>query len=298
MADLKVQDKDEITLKKMKADGQDKDGLKEAQLRRSLSQIIDKYGLNEYFKTSEYLDNKSSQFSSNSYSDQYLQKQIFRDKKLDKLWKKAEKSGLNDEQLKILKEEFKHHELKIEQYYQLIDDINKNEELQRSRGQDWENSMNRVLHSEDERPAGHQFNDAHQALKDKHFEIKENFKQLSDRVSKNLDGFKSTTNEFEEENVQKLWELALKSDFNNDELMSLKEELEHYQNRVRKLKFFESQLESDLIAGKQINENNDNIDGDFDDDKHLKKKVKELNHKVNKIHNELESRIMQRHIEL
>ncbi len=284
----------------MKADGQDKDGLKEAQLRRSLSQIIDKYGLNEYFKTSDYLDNKSSQFSSNSYSDQYLEKQIFRDKKLDKLWKKAEKSGLNDEQLKILKEELRHHELKIEQYYQLIDDINKNEELQRSRGQDWENSMNRVLQEEDVRPedvrpAGHQLNDAHQALKDKHFEIKENFKLLSDKISKNFDGFKSTTNEFEEENVEKLWQLALKSDFNNDELMSLKEELEHYQNRIRKLKFFESQLESDSIAGKQIN---DNIDGDFDDDKHLKKKVKELNHKVNKIHNELESRIMQRHIEL
>jgi len=238
MSDLKVQDKDELTLKKLKADGQDKDGMKEAQLRRRLSAIIEKYGLSEHFKTADYLDNNTSQFSGNKYSDDYMQKQIFRDKKLDKLWKKAEKSGLTDEQLKILKEEFRHHEDKIEQYYQLIEDINKKEEQQRSRGEDWENSMNRILHEEEVKVKSNGVNDAHQALKDKHFEIKESYKKLSDQVI-NIDGLKSSRNEFDEEKVQKLWELALKSDFNKDELMSLKEELDHYQNRIRKLKHFE-----------------------------------------------------------
>jgi len=152
--------------------------------------------------------------------------------------------------------------------------------------------LNRILNEEEMNISADI--DAQQALKDKHFEIKQNYKRLSEQILFSTDGLKAANDEFEEENVQKLWGLALKSNFERDELMSLREELDHYQNRIKKLRHFESQLEMDSIAGKDINENVDSFDGD----KHLKKKVKELNHKVTKLHNELETRIMQRHIEL
>ena len=293
LSDLKVQDKDEITLKKIKADGQDKDGLKEAQIRKQLIAILNKYGLNDFYKTSDDLEHNWSETSADKYSDNYIQKQIFKDKKLDKLWKKAQNSGLNDEELKILKEEFRHHELKIEEYDQLINDINRKEEQNRAKGEDWDNSMNRILNEEEVETNDN--SDSHQALKDKHFEIKQNYKRLNERIVDSVGGLKNANDEFEEESVQKLWQLALKSNFDREELMSLRDELDHYQNRIKKLRHFEAQLEMDSIAGKDINEN---FETEFDGDKHIKRRVKELNHNVNKLHNELETRIMQRHIEL
>lgn len=44
-ADLKIQERDEFKWKKMKSEGLDEDGEKEAKLRRSLSVILAKYGL-------------------------------------------------------------------------------------------------------------------------------------------------------------------------------------------------------------------------------------------------------------
>ena len=36
---------------------------------------------------------------------------LFKDKKLDKLWHKAQKSGLTEEELLVLKSEFLHHQV-------------------------------------------------------------------------------------------------------------------------------------------------------------------------------------------
>uniref|UniRef100_A0A023GCD8 Putative alpha-2-macroglobulin receptor-associated protein n=1 Tax=Amblyomma triste TaxID=251400 RepID=A0A023GCD8_AMBTT len=47
-ADLKVQDKEELAWKKMM--GQDKEGLKEAELRSKLKAIVDKFDLSDQFK--------------------------------------------------------------------------------------------------------------------------------------------------------------------------------------------------------------------------------------------------------
>jgi hypothetical protein len=42
----------------------------------------------------------------------YFQRRgLFKDKKLDKLWHKAQKSGLTEEELMILKSEFLHHQV-------------------------------------------------------------------------------------------------------------------------------------------------------------------------------------------
>jgi hypothetical protein len=40
-----------------------------------------------------------------------LRRGLFKDKKLDKLWHKAQKSGLTEEELIVLKSEFLHHQV-------------------------------------------------------------------------------------------------------------------------------------------------------------------------------------------
>ena len=100
--------------------------------------------------------------------------------------------------------------------------------------------------------------------------------------------------EFDEERALKLWKLALKSDFNDNELVTLKEELFHFQNRIKKLNFFESQLESDIMTGKKVL-------NEFDQpshQKHIVNRVKDLNENVNMLHNKIERKILQRHTEL
>lgn len=54
--------------------------------------------------------------------DDYINKSIFKDKKLNYLWTKAEASGFTMEELLALREEFTHHQEKIDQYYELFDD--------------------------------------------------------------------------------------------------------------------------------------------------------------------------------
>lgn len=58
----------------------------------------------------------------NSAMDDYINKSIFKDKKLNYLWTKAEASGFTMEELLALREEFTHHQEKIDQYYDLLSD--------------------------------------------------------------------------------------------------------------------------------------------------------------------------------
>ena len=44
---------------------------------------------------------------------------IFKDKKLERLWNKAHKVGLEEEELILLKKEFQHHQEKLDQFHQL-----------------------------------------------------------------------------------------------------------------------------------------------------------------------------------
>ena len=44
---------------------------------------------------------------------------IFKDKKLERLWQKAHKVGLEEEELILLKKEFQHHQEKLDQFHQL-----------------------------------------------------------------------------------------------------------------------------------------------------------------------------------
>nr|CAG4637169.1 EOG090X09CU [Ceriodaphnia reticulata] len=117
-SELKVQDKEELQLKRLKADNMDKDGLLEADLRRKFGSIIERYGLGDHFDK-DLIDTESNKADSTTNSHS-----LFKDKKLNKLWLKAESAGFTETELKTLKEEFIHHQEKVLQFYSLLEEHN------------------------------------------------------------------------------------------------------------------------------------------------------------------------------
>lgn len=120
---MKIQDKDESIWKRLKAQGGDKDGIKEAELRKKLLGLMDMYGLREHFEevSSDY--KRSKDHVLNEATDDHINKSLFKDKKLNKLWSKAEAGGFSTQELLALKEEFTHHQDKIDEYYSLLKNV-------------------------------------------------------------------------------------------------------------------------------------------------------------------------------
>uniref|UniRef100_A0A2K5WQF5 Alpha-2-macroglobulin receptor-associated protein n=1 Tax=Macaca fascicularis TaxID=9541 RepID=A0A2K5WQF5_MACFA len=119
-ADLKIQERDELAWKKLKLDGLDKDGEKEARLIRNLNVILAKYGL----------DGKkdAQQVTSNSLSG--TQEDGLDDPRLEKLWHKAKTSGkFSSEELDKLWREFLHHKEKVHEYNVLLETLSRTEEI-------------------------------------------------------------------------------------------------------------------------------------------------------------------------
>lgn len=295
---MKHQDKNEIALKKLKADHHDKDGLREAQVRKQFRVITQKYNIN-------WEDHNVNKDNSNSnVAEEVHEKALFKDKKIDKLWKKAKKGDLNEEQLKILKEELKHYEEKMSQYHHMVSELHDKKAKENDRKENLENHIDAVLEHEDIK-RDLKVEETGKAVNKKHKELKDEYRRISDAVyNAAVNGQKIKGGEFEEERASKLWTLALKSDFTDEELEALRDELMHFQTRIQKLNFFQAQLESDKMAGKKgLNEVHHELDaqdkdGLNDHSKHIVRKVKELNQKVEKMHANLETKILQRHSEL
>ncbi|NXS46921.1 AMRP protein, partial [Balaeniceps rex] len=119
-SDLKIQEKDELSWKKLKAEGLDEDGEKEAKLRRNLNVIMTKYGMN---------GKKDSQLVDTNYIKDGTESDTLDDPRLEKLWSKAKTSGkFSDEELDKLWREFKHHKEKIREYNILLETVSRTEE--------------------------------------------------------------------------------------------------------------------------------------------------------------------------
>lgn len=110
-SELKIQDKEELTLKRLKAEAGDKDGTMEAQIRKKMNGIMNVYGL---AGAQAGIDAATSGDNSNKKKDP--EKALFKDKKLQRLWEKAAKSGLTEDERMALKTEFMHHEDKVEEF--------------------------------------------------------------------------------------------------------------------------------------------------------------------------------------
>lgn len=130
--ELKIHDKEELAFKHLKSEKPKNfdDGLKEAELRKKLITIMSNYGLVEIMDV-EGLNNSEhpelfKHHKSNEgkvKNDNYMNKSLFKDKKLNKIWERAVLGGFSPEELDALKEEFQHHEEKVDHYYSLIEKL-------------------------------------------------------------------------------------------------------------------------------------------------------------------------------
>ena len=66
------------------------------------------------------MEDVTKRTGSKNFNDS-IRRGLFKDKKLDKLWQKAQKLGLTDEELIVLKSEFMHHQVSI--FVQLLKPI-------------------------------------------------------------------------------------------------------------------------------------------------------------------------------
>lgn len=271
--DMKYQDKEELSWKAEKAKGLDKDGLKEAIIQGSFKAILVKYNLwQDYTALKEsVLEPNKQEFPKDVY-----EKAIFKDKKLNKLWLKAEQQGFSENEMKALKEEFEHHQNKIDQYYQILNQLHKTDSNDNEI-----NAVESLLHAEEGEKIL-KLPNPHQILKEKHADLKAGYDYLNGKIIPNMKNM-----EFDEPQVNSLWESAKNASFTPEELDSLRKELHHFEHRVKKLKTLTA-LESEKDDSNVVDEVT----------MKREKKLKEYSYKVEKIHKELASRILQKHSEL
>ncbi|XP_041838739.1 alpha-2-macroglobulin receptor-associated protein [Melanotaenia boesemani] len=221
-SDLKIQEKDELQWKKIKVEGLDENGEKEAQLRRNFNVILAKYGM----------DGKrdARSLETNSLKDHETKEgDIFDDPRLDKLWNKAKSSGkFSSEELLNLKREIQHHKDKIHEYNILTDTVSRTEEIHKN-----------VISPLEGDAKEHMLQQKHTELKEKMRDLNHGFERLR-KISH--EGF-TEDSEFQEPRVIELWEAAKRANLSTDELDSLKEELHHFETKVEKHSHYQEQLE-------------------------------------------------------
>lgn len=285
-SDLMIQDKEEITYKRVKSEGGDKEGLKEAELRRKLTNLMTMYGLREHFEDNAPPRQKEHG-AFNSVLDDHINKSLFKDKKLNMLWAKAEASGLTSEELSALKEEFTHHQEKIDQYYDLLSNLDegKKDGYKNAVNDEELDKFNEI--SEQTNEFTKDYLDKANLVREKHRDLRDGYDKLQRVAARG-----PNNKEFIEPKVQGLWKIAAASNFTVDELASLKVELQHYESRLLKLRHLQADHVSNLekhkskvaAAGDKINH--------FEDQEQM---IKKHSRKVDKMHSDLENRIMQRH---
>lgn len=121
---MKIQDKEELQYKQ-NARETDSDGSMATKLREKMIGIMKAYNL---LDSSDHDNKYSKSDKHDKYSkdrgDYHLNKvATFKDKKLNKLWNKAEMAGFTADELASLKTEFAHYEEKVDLYYKLLDDL-------------------------------------------------------------------------------------------------------------------------------------------------------------------------------
>nr|CAD7399553.1 unnamed protein product [Timema poppensis] len=302
-SELKIHDKEELLWKKLKTEGKDKEGLKEAEMRKKLIGIMSTYGLLEHFEDIQDPKQLKQHKAFNGASDKHINKSLFKDKKLNKLWDKAETGGFTgqfeetiqtsfifpntSEELQALKEEFTHHQEKIDQYHSLLDQVeSKSDDKEANSVDDALDRFNTIQEMEE---PGKDYLHKANLLRDRHRDIRDGYDRLHRIAAKG-----PNSKEFIEPKVQGLWTIAVNADFTAEELESLRVELMHYENRLLKLRHMhaEAELGVDRRSGKE------SMVGKTEGLQMMEDNIKKQARKVEKLHFDLETKIMQRHIEL
>ncbi|XP_003496652.1 alpha-2-macroglobulin receptor-associated protein isoform X1 [Cricetulus griseus] len=269
-SDLKIQERDELNWKKLKVEGLDKDGEKEAKLVHNLNVILARYGLDGRKDTQMVHSNSLNEDTQDELGDP----------RLEKLWHKAKTSGkFSSEELDKLWREFLHHKEKIHEYNVLLDTLSRAEE-------GYEN----LLSPSD---MNHLKSDA---LSSKHSELKDRLRSINqglDRLRKVSHQGYSPTTEFEEPRVIDLWDLAQTANFTEKELESFREELKHFEAKIEKHNHYQKQLEISHQKLKHVESIGDPEHISRNKEKYvlLEEKTKELGYKVKKHLQDLSSRV-------
>lgn len=295
--DLKIHDKEEIQWKQLSSQHKDKDGLKEAELRKKLIGIMSTYDLLEHFDDTQD-PAKTKEYRRSHYTDTHLNKSVFKDKKLNRLWEKAEVAGFTPDELKALKEEFQHHQDKIDMYYNLLETVGEtaNDYHQNAIDEEELDRFNEIANMEEsenevDRGAGskhHQFRENINKLRDHHHKIKDSYERLDRLTARG-----PNSRDFIEPKVQGLWRVALNSNFTPDELSSIKSELHHYESRLLKLRNLHAEhaLHREKYKGSKDKDKSNRFE---ELEEHIHKQTK----KVAKLHDTIEERIFKQHTEL
>lgn len=271
--DLKVQDKHEFALKKLRVDGMDKEGQQEAQVNAAFKEIVEKYGLEDFYGIDE-----------NNLPEDDKKQVHFKDKKLQSMWKRAEEAGFTERDLEKLREEFWHQQMKIDEINFLkqelgVEDVTDNE-VQGAKKPGKTPEEKKALEYD---------------LQSQGKDIKAGYYKLENVMSE----FDREEPEFRDNRVYKLWAMARKTDWSPEELQSFKEELLHFERRLQKHEHYEEQLMQSAQALK------DEVDDGKYPEKHmqLEERTQDLARKVKKLHDELKTRVSKafaatRHTEL
>ncbi|KZC08984.1 PREDICTED: alpha-2-macroglobulin receptor-associated protein [Dufourea novaeangliae] len=287
-SDLKLHDKEEIAYKHFKAEEKDPNGEEEARLRKKLIGIMSTYGLLEHFNETENPELLKTHKALNDGSN-YIAKDVFQDKRLNKLWVKAEMGGFTHEELQTLKEEFQHHQDKIDEYMSLLKDVEAGDSDIHENSLHLKPKIWNVIEKEEEITndvPGQKLDYLGKAalLREKHLGIRDGFDRLGRLTAKG-----PNDKQFIEPKVQGLWRFVLEAPFSPEERASLKEELHHYEGRLLKLRHLHTEAALEAVRQGQPH-TLDNITMQ----QHIKKHART----VQKLHRDLETRIMQKHTEL
>lgn len=276
-SDLKIQEKDELQWKKLKAEGLDESGEREAKLRRGFNVILAKYGMDgkkdtRPLETNNLKDHDVAARDGDSFDDP----------RLDKLWNKAKTSGkFSQDELQSLKREFQHHKDKIHEYNIVMDTVSRTEEIHKNVISPLEGEVKEsVLHQK------------HTELKDKMRDLNQGFQRLR-KISH--EGF-SEDSEFREPRVIELWESARRANLSDDELDSLKEELRHFETKVEKHSHYQEQLElshQKLLHVEALGDKQ-HIQRNQEKYNNLAEKTREMGYKMKKHMQDLTSKISRR----
>lgn len=293
--ELKIQDKEEIAWKQLNSQHKDKEGLKENELRRKLIGIMSTYDLLEHFEDTQDKEKLKPYKKFHDADDRHINKSLFKDKKLNQLWEKAEVSGFTPEELSTLKQEFQHHQDKVDLYYSLLDNIGSNNATRHENAinEDEFDEFNSLLTNDNDNEIHNsqvnlkKYESDINAVREHHRGIKDHYDRLERMISSG-----PHSQDFIEPKVQGLWRVALASNFSAKELSSIKSELHHFESRLLKLRHLHA--EHALHKEKYKNEKQSGKNDRFEDmEDHIKKQTR----KVEKLQEGIEKTIF-KHTEL
>jgi len=296
--ELRVHDKEELALKKIKSEDGDNEGLREAEVRKRFNSILNHYGLGG--SSAEVEGGLESNIKSNL--------RVFKDKKLDRLWEKAKAAsgtsgkGMSDEELAVLKREFQHYQEKQDELHRLMEVSGKASEdpsvlREKRRINSVDEDFELFADEIDEADSVKHINSLQADEDSMKKELKRHYHKLK-RMATGQPG----TLDFEEPKVQGLWRMAQEAEFSSEELDSLRIELKHYEATVQKLHVMKAEISymdersSDSNASDPNSDLSDDLGGDLR--KRMEKKMRKHSDSVNEVHQELERKIFARHSEL